>query len=330
MPKIGGAVVKHLAYIFSLLISLSSLLYSQKYNSVLFLGNSITHCNPMPDYGWLGNWGMAASAENKDYVHKFKFLIDSTQQTNLNYTICGLVGYEADFFKVSFEPYLPDSTFLPDLIIFEIGDNVIPDTAKKYNFGGYYRSALRTLKNRYSNAQIISTTKFWPNPAIDTMIINAATENRTLLADLSPLSLDSSNEAGTERNFSNSSVGIHPGDKGMNNIAKIVFKVLMYCRNTGTNVTEELSLPSDFRLMQNYPNPFNPETRIGYWLPDGGKVLLRIFDLLGREVETLVDRVQEAGKYEVVWKAGNRGSGVYFCSITAGSYHSVKKMILIK
>jgi hypothetical protein len=93
---------------------------------------------------------------------------------------------------------------------------------------------------------------------------------------------------------------------------------------------EEMNIPTVFNLFQNYPNPFNPTTKIEYWVPTAGKVTLKIYDLLGREVEKLVDQVQEAGKYEVQWNASNYSSGVYFFNITAGSNNSVKKMLLLK
>jgi len=93
---------------------------------------------------------------------------------------------------------------------------------------------------------------------------------------------------------------------------------------------EEMNIPTEFNLLQNYPNPFNPTTKIEYWLPSAGKVTLKIYDVLGREIEKLVDQVQEAGKYSVQWNASNNSSGVYFYNIIAGSNHSVKKMLMIK
>jgi hypothetical protein len=93
---------------------------------------------------------------------------------------------------------------------------------------------------------------------------------------------------------------------------------------------EEIDIPTEFKLLQNYPNPFNPETKIGYWLPVSSKVTLKIYDILGREIETLVDLTQDAGKYEVNWKASNYSSGVYFCHIIAGSNLSTMKMLLVK
>jgi hypothetical protein len=94
-------------------------------------------------------------------------------------------------------------------------------------------------------------------------------------------------------------------------------------------------LPMQPELFQNYPNPFNPTTVIRYGLPAPGRVSVKVFDLLGREVATLVDDVQEAGYRSVEWKgvtsAGSPvGSGVYFYELRAGSYVETRKMMLIR
>lgn len=89
-------------------------------------------------------------------------------------------------------------------------------------------------------------------------------------------------------------------------------------------------LPSAYALQQNYPNPFNPVTRIGYDLPEGGRVTLKVFDLLGREVATLVDGDQEAGRKSVTWNAAGAGSGVYFYRLTAGSYSETRHLMLTR
>ena len=92
----------------------------------------------------------------------------------------------------------------------------------------------------------------------------------------------------------------------------------------------EKGIPTTFELFQNYPNPFNPSTVIRYQLPVAGKVELKIYDVLGREVERLVDEMQEAGNYEVEWKATKYSSGVYVYRMQAGSYSQTKKLILMK
>ena len=89
-------------------------------------------------------------------------------------------------------------------------------------------------------------------------------------------------------------------------------------------------LPGSFELEQNYPNPFNPSTVIGYHLPVAGKVTLKIFDVLGREVTTLVSAKQSAGYYNVTLDAASLPSGVYFYRLQFGSVSITKKLMLVK
>ena len=89
-------------------------------------------------------------------------------------------------------------------------------------------------------------------------------------------------------------------------------------------------VPSSFLLHQNYPNPFNPKTNIRFDIPRSSHVKLIIYDALGREVATLVNEKLSAGSYETEWGASSHPSGVYFYSLQAGKFASVKKMILIK
>jgi len=89
-------------------------------------------------------------------------------------------------------------------------------------------------------------------------------------------------------------------------------------------------VPGTFSLEQNYPNPFNPMTCIRFSLPKQGYVKLVVFDILGREVSTLINEIHKPGIYEAKFDGTNYASGVYFYRITAGDYTDVKKMILIK
>lgn len=89
-------------------------------------------------------------------------------------------------------------------------------------------------------------------------------------------------------------------------------------------------LPSEFALLQNYPNPFNPSTSIGFALPTASNVSLRIYNVLGQEVTTLVDGRMEAGEYQVEWDADQNPTGVYFYRITTDNYTESRKMMLLK
>jgi hypothetical protein len=87
---------------------------------------------------------------------------------------------------------------------------------------------------------------------------------------------------------------------------------------------------SDFFLQQNYPNPFNPSTKISWQVPVGSWQTLKVYDVLGNEVVTLVDEYKSAGSYEVLWNASEMPSGIYFYRLQSGEFIETKKMILIK
>ena len=92
----------------------------------------------------------------------------------------------------------------------------------------------------------------------------------------------------------------------------------------------DLLLPERCSLSQNYPDPFNPSTSIRFWLPRGMAVTLRVYDILGREVTTLVDEVMAPGSYTIGWGTRDETSGVYFYRIVAGNYKETRKMLLIR
>ncbi len=88
--------------------------------------------------------------------------------------------------------------------------------------------------------------------------------------------------------------------------------------------------PKIFELSQNYPNPFNPTTVISYQLPVASEVSIKVFDMLGREVATLVSERQEAGRYQVTFNAASLSSSVYFYRLQAGNFVQTRKMLLVK
>ncbi len=104
--------------------------------------------------------------------------------------------------------------------------------------------------------------------------------------------------------------------------------------------SDEQQLPSAFMLYQNYPNPFNPITKIKYAIPSsqsplqggtwGGLVKLKVYDILGRKVATLVNKQQQPGNYEVSFDASNLSSGIYFYTLKTGGFIKTKKMLLLK
>ena len=122
--------------------------------------------------------------------------------------------------------------------------------------------------------------------------------------------------------FIDSSCGWVVGDMG----------TILHTTNGGvTFVEEEVNeIPTEFLLSQNFPNPFNPSTQIKYSIPQSSQVVIKVFDILGNEIETLVNEEKPAGTYELSWNAANLPSGVYFYRLQAGEFNSVRKMILLK
>jgi len=108
--------------------------------------------------------------------------------------------------------------------------------------------------------------------------------------------------------------------------------------NISNTIEVDISNPSEFGLSQNYPNPFNPTTTIKYSIPSVDtrsgasvqNVSLKIYDVLGNEIATLVNEQKEAGFYEVEFNAGKLSSGIYFYELNAGTFRSIKKMLMIK
>jgi len=117
----------------------------------------------------------------------------------------------------------------------------------------------------------------------------------------------------------------------------------MYFVLVATDVEDESQIPLSFELEQNYPNPFNPTTKIIYTIPtpssssplvkgrnEVGFVSLKVYDVIGNEIATLVNEQQSEGKYEVDFAGLNLSSGVYFYRLQSGDYTAVKKMILLR
>jgi hypothetical protein len=116
---------------------------------------------------------------------------------------------------------------------------------------------------------------------------------------------------------------------------------IYYKRNTNANISavedDQTNIPDHFILDQNYPNPFNPSTNIQYAISNRQFVSLKVYDILGNEIATLVNEEKSAGVYEVEFEANghsgnvrNLPSGVYIYQLRAGDFISTKKMILIR
>ena len=119
------------------------------------------------------------------------------------------------------------------------------------------------------------------------------------------------------------------------NLAPYQSKIIELANSPLTAIREKPARPLSYQLSQNYPNPFNPTTTIQYQIPRQERVTLEIYDILGQKIATLVDGVLQPGQYSAMWNGGNNAgihvaTGVYFYRLQAGSFTSVKKMLLLK
>lgn len=108
------------------------------------------------------------------------------------------------------------------------------------------------------------------------------------------------------------------------------FRIVNYTDGPSGITQNGTEVPGTYALYQNYPNPFNPATKIRFDLPKSSHTMLVVYDMLGREVQTLVNQNLNAGTYDADFDASNYSSGIYFYRITAGEFTDVKKMILVK
>ena len=100
--------------------------------------------------------------------------------------------------------------------------------------------------------------------------------------------------------------------------------------NTLTSVDDDFTTISEYRLNQNYPNPFNPTTTISFTIPTTSNVSLKVFNILGKEVATIVNETKNAGNYSVKFDAGSLSSGIYFYQLTTDNFTATKKFTLLK
>jgi hypothetical protein len=120
-------------------------------------------------------------------------------------------------------------------------------------------------------------------------------------------------------------IGTHKSSLYQNHVRNLIA-----VRDTVTSVENNINGDFSYKLEQNYPNPFNSTTHIRFTIPESDRIILRVYDLLGSEVSTLLDRYLERGEYDVIFRPDNLPSGIYFYTLTSGNFTSTKKLILLK
>ncbi|HEY0670419.1 MAG TPA: SGNH/GDSL hydrolase family protein, partial [Sphingobacteriaceae bacterium] len=141
----------------------------KSFKNILILGNSITRHAPAAHIGWHGNWGMAASSEEKDYVHllmgKFKSLNAEAKVTYLN-----LSGYEVGYWAYDLSAIDTIVSVKQDLIILRLAENVNQLHVSDNDFKKHYTKLIEYLKSRNPDAKVICTAGFWNNPPVEILI----------------------------------------------------------------------------------------------------------------------------------------------------------------
>ena len=185
---------------------------------ILYLGNSITLHMPAPEIGWHGQWGMAASAPEKDYVHRLNALLEQAGKR----IVCR-VGNTADVERepgsYTEEAFGEEIAFTPDIVILRIGENVPDEKAKP--FGAAYEKLLRLLQS--AGATVFAVGSFWKKDDVEAVMREAADR-----ADVRYVSLAAVQDIKYQARglFAHEGVAAHPGDRGMDAIARIIFEAI--------------------------------------------------------------------------------------------------------
>ena len=198
------------------------------YHKVLFLGNSITKHGPKADIDWTGNWGMAASAEAKDYVHLVTKAVAEKQAAAPEVLVKNIADFERAYVGYDFAGKLKDAIdYGADLIIVAIGENV-PASKSAEEATKLQASVTELLKAVKGDRKpvILVRSCFWANEAKDAALKNACADVGGVFVDISALGKDKANFGRAEREFKNAGVANHPGDKGMAAIAEALVKAL--------------------------------------------------------------------------------------------------------
>jgi alpha-galactosidase len=199
-----------------------------KPQKVLFVGNSITKHGPKADIDWHGNWGMAATSADKDYVHLVTQALAIKQGAQPEVMIKNVADFERNHVGYDIVGKFGDAAaFKADLIILCIGENVAalktPEAKAKYQ--EQVTALLKTLKSN-PQATVIVRSSFWPNAAKDGAMRQACEAVGGTFLDISALSKDEKNYARSERPYKHAGVANHPGDRGMAAIAEEIVKAV--------------------------------------------------------------------------------------------------------
>jgi hypothetical protein len=196
---------------------------------ILFLGNSITLHGPKRDIGWTGNWGMAASSEDKDYVHLVTSALARHTGSKPQIMVRNIADFERGYATYDVEGQMKDLfAFDPDLVVLAIGENVPAlgsEDAKAQFKAGVMKILACVLAKRHP--LVVVRSSFWPDATKDELLRQAAQEADAIFVDAGPLGREAANAARSERSFTNDGVAGHPGDQGMKALADAIVQAVL-------------------------------------------------------------------------------------------------------
>ncbi|HHU14914.1 MAG: SGNH/GDSL hydrolase family protein [Kiritimatiellae bacterium] len=195
---------------------------------ILFLGNSITLHGPNKGIGWEGNWGMAASALDKDYVHLVAKGLSGPDGTKPKILVKNIASFERQYGTYDSTDLVKEcAAFAPDLIVVAIGENVPALTnATQQTLFATKTAELLTAIRAERRPQIVVRSCFWANAAKDGALKTACQEVGGRYVDIGALGRDEANYARSEREYTHKGVAAHPGDRGMQAIADAIIKAV--------------------------------------------------------------------------------------------------------
>lgn len=193
---------------------------------VLILGNSITYHGAKAAVGWSGNWGMAASAVGKDYVHLLQGRIKKASPATGIKSGNIADSFERQFWKYNPEDFKSFSQLNADLIILEIGENINDALALKEDLGTHLEEFIHDL-SKNENLKVCLVGSFWPNRHIDQIMKNTCIRNHWEYVDLQGLYQERKENTAIDK-YKDQGVGRHPSDQGMENIANRIWNEIQH------------------------------------------------------------------------------------------------------
>ncbi|MGL5846238.1 MAG: SGNH/GDSL hydrolase family protein [Aeromonas veronii] len=202
--------------IITIIACLSGILYYKEYNkNIFFIGNSITAYGLSPDIGWYGNWGMAASSEDNDFVHK-----TVEKLKNPRFQVINLGEFEYRYSAMDLSFLRPYKNAKPFVLVYQAGENVDPNKIDELKYTEHVQSLIKYINPKH----VIIISEFWPDPHKFQTMLAFTKANGYSYVDISKVMfIDGATAKGK---YKNDAVALHPSDKGMELISDELLKTI--------------------------------------------------------------------------------------------------------